>query len=120
MPVLFVVLLAVILSGVGQLLLKHGVDSVENVDFANSLFRTYVRMFASPLVLAGAFTYFFSALMYMYALTKFDLSFAYPLVAIGYIITTVGAKLLLGEEISLVRWSGIVVICVGVYLITRS
>lgn len=118
--VLLIVLVAVVLSGIGQLLLKYGLNSIGAVDFQASILRAYIRIFASPVVLGGAFTYFSASLMYIYALTKFDLSFAYPLVAFGYVITALGGKLFLAEEITLQRWVGIFVICGGVYLVTRS
>ncbi len=55
-----------------------------------------------------------------YTLMKVDLSFAYPFVALSYVIIIITAWLFLGENISLLRLVGVLVICLGVFLISRS
>ena len=49
-----------------------------------------------------------------------DVSYAYPLLSVGYIVTAVAGKTLFGEALGPVRLAGVLVICLGVYLITRS
>jgi drug/metabolite transporter (DMT)-like permease len=53
-------------------------------------------------------------------LSRVEVSYAYPLLSVGYIVTTFAGWLFFHESIGPTRWAGIVVICIGVWLITRS
>lgn len=45
------------------------------------------------------------------------ISFVIPASALSYVVGTFGAKYILGEQISFARWSGVVLVCVGVALV---
>jgi drug/metabolite transporter (DMT)-like permease len=49
-----------------------------------------------------------------------DLSVALPLQALNYVLVALLAKYLLHEQISPLRWAGIILVCIGVMLITKS
>ena len=68
----------------------------------------------------GALLYIASFVVWLSILVHYELSFAYP-TAIGLTLafSTLGAGLLLGETLSLVRITGIVVIFAGILLVTR-
>ncbi|MFX7776423.1 EamA family transporter [Acinetobacter baumannii] len=53
-------------------------------------------------------------------MSRVDVTIAYPLLSLGYIINAIGAWYFLGEAISLQRLLAIGVIIVGVVLLTRS
>lgn len=55
---------------------------------------------------------------FMALLSRSDLSFALPVTALGYVISVIGAKYFLGEQVSATRWVGTLVICIGVALIS--
>ena len=61
---------------------------------------------------------FFAALCYL--LTQRDVSLIWPLSALSFVFTGVAAKLFLKEEISALRWGGIVLIVIGAGIITWS
>ncbi|MEO8427254.1 MAG: EamA family transporter [Verrucomicrobiota bacterium] len=71
-------------------------------------------------ILLGVFleAVFFGTLLYL--MSQADLSFIWPLTAIGFVLTTLAAKFLLHEEISVVRWGGVILIMAGAALITWS
>ncbi|MCS7079346.1 MAG: DMT family transporter [Chloracidobacterium sp.] len=71
--------------------------------------------FLSGLTLLIAFFMLFLTL-----LSKLDLSYVLPVTSLGYVVTALLGAVLLGEEVSALRWLGIVAIAVGVYLVTRS
>ena len=56
----------------------------------------------------------------MLVLSKVEVSFAYPFLSIGYVVTAFAGYWLLGESLSVMRIVGILVICIGVYLISRG
>jgi len=61
---------------------------------------------------------FFGTLLYL--MSQGSVSFVWPLTSLGFVLTTVAAKLLLREEVSVLRWSGVLLIVLGAGLITYS
>ena len=60
-----------------------------------------------------------ATLVWFAVLAKSPLSLVYPLMSLSYVFGLVLARYCLGESISLVRWAGVGLICVGVALVTR-
>ena len=61
---------------------------------------------------------FFAGLLYL--LSQADVSFVWPMTALSFVFTTIAAKLVLKENVSTLRWSGVVFILIGAALITYS
>ncbi|OWK24488.1 hypothetical protein AJ87_21305 [Rhizobium yanglingense] len=68
----------------------------------------------------GLSCYAISVLLWLAVLTSNQVSVAYPMISIGYVIAVVFSFLLLGEAIPLARLIGIAVICLGVVLVSRT
>ena len=66
--------------------------------------------FAVPLLAAS----FYSLLI---LLSWAPLSVVIPASAFNYVVGTFGAKYLLNEQVSVKRWMGVVMVCVGVTLV---
>jgi drug/metabolite transporter (DMT)-like permease len=64
--------------------------------------------------------YFLSAVIWSYLLTKLDISFVQPILALTYVATPVLAIIFLGEQVPLMRWVGISIIILGVFVVARS
>ncbi|NCO41359.1 MAG: EamA family transporter [Armatimonadetes bacterium] len=116
---LCLILAAVSLGAVGQLLLKTGMDAARAVagDSTLDLLR---HGFLQPRVLGGFLLYGVSSVLWMLVLSKQQLSFAYPMIAVGYVVVVFLSWLLLKEEVGLLRVSGLALICLGVALVARS
>jgi multidrug transporter EmrE-like cation transporter len=74
----------------------------------------------NPYILAGLACYVLSVAVWLLVLSRVEVSFAYPLLSIGYIVTASAGWIFFDESMGIIRWSGILVICLGVWLITRS
>jgi drug/metabolite transporter (DMT)-like permease len=120
MSVIITLFIAVVLAVSGQIFVKQGLNMLAPIDFASGLLATYARIFFTPYVLVGSFLYFASVFFWIYALTKVELSFAFPFLALSYVLITIAAFLFLGERISPLRWIGVLVICIGIFLVSRS
>ena len=73
------------------------------------------------LAISGALAlYGVSAMIWTVVLSKLDLSLAYPMVSMGYVLVVFLSWLILKEPVSLLRIAGLAVICCGVLLISRS
>lgn len=106
----------------GQLLLKVGMDQVGQIGFENLsyLVPTLTRMFTNPIILVALVCYALSAVGWMAVLSRLDLSFAYPMLAIMYVLIPLASRILLGEAIPPLRWLGIIVVVVGVIIVSRT
>jgi multidrug transporter EmrE-like cation transporter len=116
------ILLAAAFGVCGQLSLKVGMNQVGQLgaEVLDQPLQVAVRVVSTPLVASGLAMYVFGAILWMMVLSRSALSFAYPILAIGYAITPMLAWLLLGENMNAVRWLGIAVICAGVFVVSRS
>jgi len=119
---LLLVLMAVIIGVSGQLVLKAGMSQVGPVAVgdAKHLLRLATTVFTNPMVLAGLGLYVVGAVIWLTVLSRLALSFAYPMLALSYAFTPIGAWLVLGEGVPPVRWLGVAVIVLGVFLVSRT
>ncbi len=107
---------------VGQLMLKLGMGQVGQIS-AESLAEPLalaLRTLTCPLVIVGLGLYGLGAAAWLAVLSRTPLSLAYPMLALSYVLIPLLAWLLLGESVPGVRWAGVAVICVGIYLVSRS
>jgi multidrug transporter EmrE-like cation transporter len=116
------ILVAALFGVGGQLSLKMGMTQVGRIgaDALAQPLATGMRIVTSPLVLGGLTLYVLGAAVWMTVLSRTQLSFAYPVLAVGYAITPILAWMLLGEAVPGARWLGIGTICLGVLLVART
>ena len=55
---------------------------------------------------------------FLIVLSWADLSFVFPATAMVYVVGTLAAKFILGETISVHRWAGTMLVCLGVGLVS--
>ena len=119
--VLSLILTDVALNVVGQLSLKFGMSKMGNFSLSlPSLTSVFARAAVNPFIILGVFCYGMGFLVWLIVLAKADVSYAYPMISLGYVFTAVLAWLLLGEHVTLTRFAGILVTCLGVFIIARS
>jgi drug/metabolite transporter (DMT)-like permease len=115
------ILISVVGGAIGQLLLKKGMNNLGEMTLTvNELGSMLWRMATNPFVFFGLLIYVISVVFWLVALSRVDLSYAYPFASLSYIIMLIASWLLFNEHISLMRIIGTLVICVGVWLIYRS
>ena len=113
-------LITVMFAASGQILVKKGINSLGQIEFTSGLVAAYFKIFTSPFVISGTLLYTFSIFLWLYILSKVDLSFAAPFLAFTYVLFMLGSWLVLGESIPIMRWIGIFVICVGLLLTSSA
>lgn len=121
MKSLMIILIAVSFASCGQLFLKQGILQVGDINLSlRELFLILTKVFFTPFVLIGLICYGIGALLWLVVLSKIELSYAYPMVSLSYVIVVFGSIILFKESISLIRWIGLILICIGVYVVARS
>ena len=115
------VLTGVILNAAAQLLLKAGTNAVGRFEFsvANAL-PVGLKLAFEPHILGGIACYVVSVVVWIMALSRVEVSIAYPMLSIGYILNALAAWYLFGEAVTPTRLVGIGIIIVGVYVVARS
>jgi multidrug transporter EmrE-like cation transporter len=113
-------LISSVLCGItGQLMLKRGMNQVGEVSLIKgNPIKTIFKMFTSRSVLIGVLIFGVSMVFWIFALSGLELSYAYPMVSISYVLIALGSKIFFKENVSLKRWISIIVICIGVILVS--
>jgi multidrug transporter EmrE-like cation transporter len=118
---LALVLTGVMLNAAAQLLLKAGSRAISDVAFSFANGWTLAERIAlNPPILAGLACYVVSVVFWILALSRVDVSIAYPMLSIGYVVNALAAWLLFSEQLNAARIAGIGVIILGVWLVARS
>lgn len=120
--VLGLIAVSVALSSSAQVLLKYGMSaaSVQAALRSGEPVRIAWALCGSAGVVTGLLAFGLSVAAWLLVLSRTDVSFAYPFVALGIIATTLSGRFLLGEELSMLRLAGIAIVVVGVLLVAAS
>ena len=111
----------VLLNAGAQLLLKAGTNSVGVFEFSrDNIVPVGWRLATEPHIVGGLACYVISVVVWVMALSRVQVSIAYPLLSIGYVVNAIAAWYLFGEAVTPMRLAGIAVIIVGVCLVARS
>jgi multidrug transporter EmrE-like cation transporter len=113
---LVVALLCVLMSSAAQLAMKLGLRGGD----AGSVAGTYAHALVSPLVWLGLALYGLSAALWIWVLSRLDVSLAYPLVSLGFVMTMLFGVQWLGEPFSWQRLAGCGLIVAGVLLLAAD
>jgi len=111
------ILISVALNVAGQAVLKSGVNKLGALSMSGD---SFVKAFSSLEVWGGLFFYGISSLFWILALSHKDLSYAYPMLSLGYILVVLVSWFLLGEQITPMRILGVAFISFGVYLVFKT
>ena len=115
------VLLGVLLNAGAQLLLKAGTNSVGQFAFSrDNILPVGWQLATEPHILGGLACYVISVVLWIMALSRVEVSIAYPMLSIGYVVNALAAWWLFGESLTAMRITGIGFIIVGVYFVARS
>ena len=118
---LFCILAGVALNATAQLLLKAGTNAVGHFDFTlSNIFPIGWRIATQLPIIGGLACYVLSVVVWIVGLSRVDVSIAYPMLSLGYVVNAFAAWYLFGEVLSAQRLVGIGVILVGVVLVARS
>jgi drug/metabolite transporter (DMT)-like permease len=115
------ILLGVVINSTAQLCLKFGMDQVGHFAFTWIGFRqVFWQVCLNPWILTGLIAFVVSFIIWLLVLSRAEVSIAYPMVSLGYIISAIAAYFFLGEHLTFLRIIGIFVILWGVYLVANS
>jgi multidrug transporter EmrE-like cation transporter len=115
------IIFGVLLNAVAQLLLKAGARNVGEIHLTmQNLFSVGLKVASQWPIIGGLTCYVLSVVLWIIALSRVDVSIAYPMLSLGYVVTAIGAWYLFGEALSVQRLMAIAVILVGVAWLART
>jgi multidrug transporter EmrE-like cation transporter len=121
MLIFALILCGVLLNAGAQLLLKAGMTQIGHFEFsmANAL-PIGMKVVGNMPIIMGLSLYGLSVGVWLLVLSRVPVSFAYPMLSIGYIVNAFAAYYLFGEPLTSVRMFGIFIIIAGVYLVAQG
>ncbi|GAA4858975.1 SMR family transporter [Paenibacillus vulneris] len=120
MKTIWLILISVALGSLGQVILKLGSNKLGTISFSiSSLVPVLLRLLKTPEIVLGLLLFGTSFLLWIKVLTRSELSYAYPMVSIGYIIVVILSYFLLDESFSWNKLMGIAIIVAGVWMINK-
>ena len=113
--------MSVALSALGQIFLKRGLTNLQAQGRETAgLLGLAIAVMRQGFVWLWGFCFVAAMALWLAGLQKLDLSYAYPLVSLGYVLVTVLSAIFFRERVDSNRWLAVAVICVGVMLIAGS
>jgi len=112
---------ALTLNATANLLMKFGIRRIGEGLLADGLFQAIPKVLSNYVLMIGLVCFAANVFLYMYALQKFQISVAYPImVTSGFAIIVVISGLYLQERLSFIQWVGVALILVGVFLVASQ
>lgn len=117
---LYLILISVFLGALGQILVKYGAVNLQLNFIGVGLFKSLGSILTNLPVMLGIFSYGISFLLWIKVLSKVELSYAYPMVSLGYVLVMIFSYFIFKENFSLLRVVGVIFIIIGVILVAKS
>jgi len=103
-----------------QLMLKRGLIEVGQFPGVKDALAFFLKAYTNGYVIGAVVLTVVTALAWMSAVSKGELSHLYPFMALSYALVAIFSQFLFSESVSLTRWAGIAIICVGVAIVGRT
>lgn len=117
--VIALILIAVSLGAFGQLFMKMGMSAVGQVSITQIVGEKFAEIATNRFVIAGVLAYVFSLGLWLAVLSKAELSLAFPLVGLSYVIVAILSSVFLHENLTTFRILGIGLIVAGAFVLLR-
>jgi multidrug transporter EmrE-like cation transporter len=117
------IFLSIIFAVSSQLIIKWKMNSFSIDNIGEGILDKFIfatTMLFNPYIMLSIIFTLLSGLSWMIAMTKFDISYAYPFTTLGYVLILLLSWLLFGEDINIYKVSGIIFIIIGIYLSSKS
>jgi drug/metabolite transporter (DMT)-like permease len=116
------ILMMVLTAPLGNVLLGKGMKRIGVVPLwpVSALLHEGLRIFTSPLIWLGITSLIAFFVSYMLVLSWADYSFVQPASSVAYGVVALLSYFILGEKVSPLRWTGIAIICLGVFVVSRT
>lgn len=104
-----------------HLFLKKGILSVgQTPQSFGELVPFFLKAFTNTYVISSVLLIILTGLAWVLVISRAQLSFVYPFMALSYVLVALFSLLIFKEDVTMLRWLGIIIICLGVFLVAKS
>jgi drug/metabolite transporter (DMT)-like permease len=115
------IFLTVLFTVYGQLILKQQINTIEFIPSGWGLIPFYVKFILTrPLVLSGFISAVLASVAWVGAISKFELSYAYPFMSLNFVFVVFLSLFLFQEGLNWYKVVGLLLISVGVFVVSRG
>ncbi|MBI4937759.1 MAG: EamA family transporter [Nitrosomonadales bacterium] len=115
------IFVGVMLNVAAQLLIKAGTNSIGYFEFSlENILPVGWKLATEPYIIGAIALYALSVAIWILALSRVQVSIAYPLLSMGYVVNAVAAWWFFNEVFNPAKVAGIGVIILGVIIISRA
>jgi len=119
--IVFLIFLTSVFDTISQLFLKHAINSLAfNIDSLKKIPRFILRISLIPFVWIGFFFSCLSLFFWMFVLSRAELSFAFSVDSLHYILIALSSRVFLKEKVGLWRWMGTALIMIGIIMVSLT
>ena len=117
----FYILGTIFFTVYGQLILKWRINQYGQlpVDLTEKYY-FLLKLFLDPFLLSGLASAFVASLFWIAAMTKFDVSYAYPFMSAAFVLVLLCSAIVFKEPVTLSKLTGLVFIVLGIIISSRS
>ena len=115
------IFLTIVFTVYGQLIIKQQVNTIVEFPSGFGLIPFYIKFILTrPLVLSGFISAVFASVAWIGALSRFQLSYAYPFMSLNFVLVVLLSFLLFQDTINWYKIVGLSLICIGVFVVSRG
>ena len=118
-----VILACVLMNVTAQVMMKHAMRG-KSAHFGDGTPVDIVlggfKLLFNPLIIGALSLYALGVVFWLFILSRFDLSYAYPFGALSYVLITAASWFIFKEDIPAMRLVGIGCIMIGILILARS
>jgi uncharacterized membrane protein len=117
----FYILGTIVFTVYGQLVLKWRIAQYGELPMHNTEKLVYLsRLFLDPFLVSGLASAFIASIFWLAAMTKFEISYAYPFMSLAFVLVLMLSVLLFKETLTVHKVIGMVLIVLGIVITSRS
>lgn len=121
MQSLVLVLISCLLTAIGQVAFKYGMNIVSpKTEVAENLLHTLIIVLFNPVIILGFVSFGAGAVVWLFALAKLELSYAVPLSALTYIFILFAGIFLFKESFTMVKLAGTLLVAAGIGVLSLN
>ena len=119
MQIAFFVFLVVVAGTSGEMFVSRAMKQIGEVTSFRpcAIARVVLRALAAPWMWAGLGMMALAFFSLLVLLSRANVSFVVPVTALSYVMAALGGRFFLGEQVTVHRWLGVCLVCLGVALV---
>ena len=117
----FYIFLTIVFTVYGQLVLKQQVNTLTITPTGPELIPFYAKFIITrPLVLSGFISAVLASITWLSAISKFELSYAYPFMSLNFVVVVLFSLLFFNENLNSFKIVGVLCIIIGVVIVAKG